>query len=315
MSDETTCSDQECAERHCAVCPSRKRHHVAFGTVVCPSCVGKARGHLKAIEHLACDLPRRSHRAWRQLPGRQPQRTSRDPEAFMHMRASIARGRVAGPMPEEDQHHPLAVLGRWILFVGEDYGDYWPNDKPLTVSGAVDWLDKRLTRIAHDLGANGQPVHDFDGFLLELSVCRRHVEDVLHDGERQERGVPCPECPTVRSRAWCSSTTSTTAPEPTTGGAAHASRRTGGARATTGSGSVHDYRQHASQAHCRQMLSQYRIPEGTLRRWANEKPPMVRKRGFDGSSASSTTWPMRSRRVMRTWRMRARRARVRYRER
>ncbi len=88
-------------------------------------------------------------------------------------------------IPDEDEHHPYAVLGRWALMIAEDYGHTLGD---ITVATAAAYLDRHLHRIAQD------PDQDFPLLGRELRKCRQHLEAVLHNDNRPDRGAPCPAC-------------------------------------------------------------------------------------------------------------------------
>jgi len=61
-----------------------------------------------------------------------------------------------------------------------------PSAASLAWSSA--YLDRTLARVAHDDG------QDFALLGRELRKCRQHLEAVLHNDTRPERGTPCPDC-------------------------------------------------------------------------------------------------------------------------
>jgi hypothetical protein len=92
-------------------------------------------------------------------------------------------------LPDDDPWHPYAVLTRWHLMLAEDY--HHPLPTRLSVEDSADYLDRTLTRTAHD------PAQDFPLMRAELRTCRLHLEAVLHNGHQPERGAPCPTCATA----------------------------------------------------------------------------------------------------------------------
>lgn len=195
----TGCEDDECAgclrcpENHCTNC--RKGTHLGFGEATCAACIGRARADLRDLLDLYAALPSEA-----QVRGVSSEAFGlhgpvADPEAFSHRRVSIMAGRINAPLEDEDEHHPLAVLGRWVFMIGTDYADEWTGE--LTLAGAVDYLDRRLGRIAHDVG------QDFGLFAGEVRRCKTHLEAVLHDGEQRDlTRVPCLECGTRLERRY-----------------------------------------------------------------------------------------------------------------
>lgn len=120
-----------------------------------------------------------------------------DPERRGHLEASVAAGRVPEDYLEAADHelHPLFVLGSWDGL----WREHLEHDEPttrLTVSSAVDYLDRQLTYMA------GEPLIPFEDFARDLRKCRAHLEAVLHDGAQVERGAPCPECNKPLTFTW-----------------------------------------------------------------------------------------------------------------
>lgn len=191
--DGVDCSGcQPCPERHCGEC--RQGRHLGYGENTCAECVGHTRADLAALLELAACLPAEAVERGVDSEAANLDGPVADPEAFSHRRVSILAGRINVPLPEEDEHHPLAVLGRWVLMLGEDYGD--PTDLTLDMSRAVDYLDARLGRIAHDAG------QDFGQFKREVRRSRAHLEAVLHDGEQRDTGAPCMTCNVPLQKTW-----------------------------------------------------------------------------------------------------------------
>ena len=63
------------------------------------------------------------------------------------------------------------------------------DDSPVTISEAVDYLDRQLTY------AGGYPHVPFEDFAKDLRRCRTHIESVLHDQRQGDRAnVGCFEC-------------------------------------------------------------------------------------------------------------------------
>lgn len=168
----------------------------------------------------------------------------------------------------------------------------------VTVPKAVAYLDANLTDLARD--------EDF-GFAemaTDIRSCLRHVESVLNVGEHVETGAPCPVCramereprPLVREYgARCEIE-----------GHQHSDEDPADDecdlwacpnRECQEEWTVAQYRKyvqgeyvlHADRLTADQMRAAYRVPEGTLRRWANgwtdskgaHVDPCVRKRGKD----------------------------------
>lgn len=89
-------------------------------------------------------------------------------------------------LPDDDELHPYSVLTRWHLMLAEDCGHPLPDR--MTIVGSADYLDRQLHRLAQD------DEQDFPLFRREIRKVREHLEAVLHNSSRAEKGAPCPEC-------------------------------------------------------------------------------------------------------------------------
>jgi len=193
--DGSECSGcQPCEERHCPECS--KATHLSFGENTCPACIGRVRAALHDILDLCAQLPEEAIVRGINSEAAMLNGASADVEAFAWRRAARAAREdvLLSSLEADDEHHPANVLGRWVVALGEDYGD--PTDLTITVSRAVDYLDKRLGRIAHDAG------QDFGQFRREVGKCRAHLEAVLHAGLQRDTGAPCMTCEIPLVREW-----------------------------------------------------------------------------------------------------------------
>ncbi|MDQ3485387.1 MAG: hypothetical protein M3445_08265 [Actinomycetota bacterium] len=97
-----------------------------------------------------------------------------------------ARGEDNGYLSDEmGDLHPLVVLGTWDMEWREEFDQ--PTDLRITVRRAADYLTGQL-----DHAARHHPA--FDEMAADVRRCARRLEDVLHDGERDETGAPCLKC-------------------------------------------------------------------------------------------------------------------------
>lgn len=192
-----TCSERHCsARRNCA-------WHIAEGELTCGRCLAATRRDLRWISDLSglmlfAAIADGVNSESANLAG-----PAADPEAWSWRKASANAGRAwhVSLVEEDDEHHPLRVLGTWEQMLREDYGHEAPTSVvvmpdgsrrktvlPTTVTSARDYLDRQLHRIAHDDG------QDFALLARELRKCRQHLEAVLHNDDRPDRGAPCPDC-------------------------------------------------------------------------------------------------------------------------
>jgi hypothetical protein len=170
---------------------------------VCPRCITTARDNLAEIIHLTHNLREQAihHADHTSAPGHPvlggeamamlgP--TSTSPRA--QIRQLIHRARLELDNDHVLDHHagdhepPLSVLAGWA----QVWRDFLGHHTQLTAT-----LDREASYLNQHMHLMAQVVDiPFDEFARALSQCRRHLEDVLHDGTREERGAPCTECGT-----------------------------------------------------------------------------------------------------------------------
>lgn len=205
----------DCVEAECGGCTpcAERRHctgkrncswHLPEGVKTCGRCLADVRQHLRwigdlsalvAVQALADGV--NSEAANLAGPGADPRALTEWRVARKsYLRAYEGVGRITETQhlhalealtDTDDQNHPYAVLTRWQMMIAEDYGHELPARR-LTVLGALAYLDRQLYRIAND--------EEQDFLLLkgEVKDCRKHLETVLHNDDRRDRGVPCPTC-------------------------------------------------------------------------------------------------------------------------
>lgn len=264
---------EPCPERHCQVCG--REHVTAEGRgndETCTECLSVVREDAKLIERMSGFLmfeavAKGVHSEAASLAG--PSQNTPDRfEAFGYRRMSAIMGRIPA-MEADDDRHPLFVLGTWEMAVREHYGQEADGETTITIPAARAYLDGHLHRLAHD------PEFAFSDLARDLRVCRGHLEDVLHDGVRDETGAPCPmcgranlvkdygtkvddevrwKCPRDACGEWYS--------EPDYEAKVNAV-----------------YIQSADRLTARQMREAYRVPEGSTRAWATKG--LIRRRGKD----------------------------------
>lgn len=187
--------------KHCTARPSCAVH-IGTDELTCPRCIGRTRAVLRRIPVLAAlTIPVavtagiNSEAANMAGPAADPARWS---DRRVAMRSHLATwermGRISerqhmharALMEDDDEHHPLTVLGRWCLMIAEDYDHDLPTT--LTITNAADYLDRNLARVAND------DEQDFPLLARELRKCLQHLELVVALAVRPERGAPCPDC-------------------------------------------------------------------------------------------------------------------------
>lgn len=207
--DPCACDDRElgclpCPEPHCVVCS--KEHAKA----ACVGCLDAARGDLEAIWSLLAPLDAEAIDKGVQSEAMMLGGPAADPEAWQHHAMSAIRGRlckciqrgqlcpslwdrtcpdVAYLEDNRDEQHPLTVLGGWEQ-VWRDHLDHFTEQR-IHEGTAYRYLSMQIGYMAEQ---NEPP---FDEFARDLRGCRAHLENVLHDGVREERSqVPCVDCET-----------------------------------------------------------------------------------------------------------------------
>lgn len=192
--DPCACDDREmgclpCPETHCICCG--KEHARA----ACVACLDAARSDLQAIGDLCLGLPAEAAQKGVQSEAMMLWGPAADPEAWQHRAMSAMVGRIDASYLEDcrDEMHPLFVLGSWEQ-IWRDFLDH-PTELRITVESAGRYLDLQIGYMSEQ----AEPA--FDEFARELRQCRGHLEDVLRDGIREERGAPCVQCerPMVRT--------------------------------------------------------------------------------------------------------------------
>lgn len=203
------CVEVEC--RGCKVCPERnhctaKRNcswHLPEGLRTCGRCLGVVRQNLRWIGDLSALVAVQALADGVNSEAANLAGPAADPRALTewqvarksYLRSFEARGWITEAQhlralralaDDGDQNHPYAVLTRWQMMLAEDYGHALPDR--LTTIGALGYLDRTLYRVAND------EEQDFQLLKTEIRDCRKHLEVVLHNDDRRDRGVPCPTC-------------------------------------------------------------------------------------------------------------------------
>lgn len=192
-SHRNDCDDPTC--RGCRPCPER-RHctasrnctwHVAEGQLTCGRCITSARNDLGWIATLAALMLPAAMADGLGSEAANMSGPAADSEAWSWRKVALLRaGADVDHIEDDDEHHPHRVAGTWARMITEDYGHDMPEQA--TLSWCVAYLNRTLARIAHD------PEQDFTLLAHELRKCRQHLESVLHNDRRPDRGAPCPTC-------------------------------------------------------------------------------------------------------------------------
>lgn len=291
---------QPCRERHCGC-----GRHLDPADLHCPRCVGEVRNDLTRIADL-CNLTTHAAIEHPTLTALDLAGPVADPISYDYRRRWVLGGalcecvtcpdlqpRPHGPACEkcahqtckrirweptcpglvdwldnaDDERHPLWVLGTWDMLVTEHLGHNRTNR--VTVPSAAAYLTANLTDLSRD------PDIGFDELARELRTCRDHVETVLAVAPYVHRGAPCPMCGRANL-------------EKDHGATEDEDRWACPRKHCEASYTERDYRDkveavyvaHADRLTASQIAQTYRVPEGTVRRWASEGN--VRRHGYDG---------------------------------
>jgi hypothetical protein len=178
----TTCAGTHCtARKNCT-------WHVSEGELTCGRCIAGVRRDLAWITALSALLLTQAIADGLDSEAVNLAGPAVDPEAWSWRKATAKQGRAwhVSLVEDDDEHHPLRVLGAWEHMIREDYQHH--SDATLTLAGASAYLDRMLYRIAHD------EEQDFPLLRAELKKCRQHLESVLHNDTKPDVGAPCPSC-------------------------------------------------------------------------------------------------------------------------
>lgn len=188
-----------CTERHCTA-KKNCTWHIDDAELTCGRCITAVRRDLAWIEALSALMLPAAINDGLNSEAANLAGPSADYATFSARRAILKRQiydhlpethwprAFKALLPDDDEHHPYAVVTRWEAMIREDYGHEPPEGSRATVSGAIAYLDRTLHRIAHD------DEQDFPLMASELKQCRQHLEAVLHNDDRPDRGAPCPAC-------------------------------------------------------------------------------------------------------------------------
>ena len=180
-------------------CTARRTcsQHIGHDELTCARCLGRARSCIRQISALsalmlpaAIDDGVRSEAASLAGPAADPRAVAairfyvqgHATHAYRTEKISEATfDKILAALPDEDEWHPYSLLTRWQMMLSEDYGH--PLPARLTIAGAAAYLERHLHQIAQD------PEQDFALLARELRRCQSHLETVLHNSSRAERGL------------------------------------------------------------------------------------------------------------------------------
>lgn len=188
------CEDESC--RGCLPCPMD--HCRVCGVEhanTCPGCLAEVRENFGEILELCEALPEDAVTRGVNADALALIGPTADPEAWGHVSASMASGRlpndwrlIAKDKPADDELHPLWVFGSWAMV----YRDAFEHDEPIgraTIETEAGYLTRNLTYM-------GDFEHvPFEDFAKQIRDCVGHLKAVRHDQDHGERAnVACFDC-------------------------------------------------------------------------------------------------------------------------
>lgn len=173
--------------KHCTARASCTQH-VGVGELTCARCIGRARTDLRQIDTLAALMLPQAISDGVDSEAAMLAGPAANVEAWTWRKVTARQGGAwhLSLLEDDDERHPYSVLTRWQMMLSEDWGHDLPET--MTIAGAAAYLDRNLSRLAND------PEQDWPLFAREVRKVHSHMEAVLHNDTRPERGAPCPEC-------------------------------------------------------------------------------------------------------------------------
>lgn len=176
-----------CLERHCQLCG---RAHVTVdgngADQTCAACVGTVRSNGDTIVTLTGRMLTEAMHKGINSDAAVYAGPIADIEAWTWRKIAANKAGVDWADIDDDDTHPSWVVGTWEMLVREHYQQ--PTTDQMQLADAWDYLDGHLTRLAQD------DKFAFEELARDLQQCVTRLENVLHDGVREERGAPCPMC-------------------------------------------------------------------------------------------------------------------------
>lgn len=171
-------------------CTARRTcsQHVGQDELTCPRCIRPIRRALREIPNLSALMLPEALSAGVESQAAVLAGPAANVEAWSWRKVAARQGGSwhLSLIEDDDERHPYSVLTRWQMMLSEDWGHDLPER--LSVAGAAAYLERNLSRLAND------PEQDWPLFSSEVRKVFSHIETVLHNDTRPERGAPCPTC-------------------------------------------------------------------------------------------------------------------------
>lgn len=199
-----THDDQGNPVRHCRT-RNRCTSHLGWTEQTCPVCVGKVRTNLTRILTAMSLMPAEVEQVGRTdrtaaagyVPG-----ASAHPGAWRARR--LYNAKTGGYVEDYDEGDPWQMLGLRERMIREDLG----HDHRL-VSNTLAETCGYIAWVLTDLARDEQQVVVIAELMSETARLADHLEAILRDSRKPERGAPCRSCPTpaprlqLRPGHWC----------------------------------------------------------------------------------------------------------------
>ena len=167
--------------------------------------------------------------------------------------------------------HPLLLLATWEEAVRDERGQ--PADLRATVESAARYLRDSLDWMLSDDDNGDLRFLGIDQLADEVHRCRAMLEALLHEGVREDRGVPCLRCGRALVKVWGVDADADRW---------HCSNRECGVQVVHGDdlnlAVKSTARPYAEWLTAKDMAEEYRVPASTVRRWASGDDATVRKK-------------------------------------
>ncbi len=171
--------------------------------------------------------------------------------------------------------HPLIVLASWEDVLRDELGT--TNDCRATITNAASFIRACIPWMFDENQEGRINFIAANKLATELTACRNMLENLLHEGDREDTGVPCMRCNRPLDRVRHRHPNATDIPDTW-------ACKPCNERSTMDQYNLavrNDYLRSADRLTASDMLEAYRIKPGTLLVWANRGH--VTKRGKDDS--------------------------------
>lgn len=204
-----------------------------------------------------------------------------NPEAFNYR---LDAARDTSHAADQFEADLLYMLATWEDLIREERDQ--PTDLRATVERAADYLRESITWCLSNDEDGNMHFLGIDRMAEDIAKAKAHLENLLHAGDRSDRGVPCLRCATALVKDWgecderCEPRAEGHEPE------SHDRWRCPNAEcpveyvdgAELGLAIKNTARQYAEWLTGPDMEIEYRVPASTVRRWASGDEPTVRKK-------------------------------------